>query len=143
MKPRNPVTAIVSILLAPIISSGVVPAQTHSPELNPYVNFLRTQNVSAKDYILGLFKTKDIVMLCERDHRDTTQYDLYLSLISDKRFIAEVGNVFTEIGTSTLNPRTNAFLHTDGLSQDSLNKLLISPARHLRHQSGTSPGAEG
>src|SRR6516225_2405867 len=93
--------------LAPIIST----CQTVSA-VDSYTTFLESQNESAKDYILGLFNTHDIVIICERTHTEMTQYDLIADIISDKRFIDDVGNVFTEIGVSTLNPALNTFLHT-------------------------------
>ena len=67
-------------------------------EIEPYVQFLHQQNQSPKDYIFELFETNDIVILGERDHRDTTQYDLMLDILSDPRFIDQVGYVYTEIG---------------------------------------------
>jgi len=97
----------------------------YKPELQPYVAFLRTTKVSAKDYVLSLFKNHDIVILCERDHRDITQYKLILDIIQDPRFVKTVGNVFTEIGVSTLQPKIREFLHTNGLPDDSvLQKVL-------------------
>jgi hypothetical protein len=81
--------------------------------------------VSAKDYLLSLFEKHDIVVLCERDHRDITQYDLILSVIGDKRFVENVGNVFTECGVSTLNPDLNEFLHADGLVPDSVDSHIM------------------
>lgn len=54
--------------------------------------------------MLSLFKTHDIVIICERDHRDITQYELYLDIISDPYFTSNVGVLFTEVGTRSLNP---------------------------------------
>ncbi|HET9825741.1 MAG TPA: hypothetical protein VFP87_10410 [Chitinophagaceae bacterium] len=63
----------------------------------PYISFLNNQTTSAKDYILNLFKNHDIVIVCERNHDEFTQYDLILDIVNDKRFIQTVGNVFTEL----------------------------------------------
>lgn len=52
-------------------------ALAYDSALDPYVDFLKEQTTSAKDYILGLFDDYDIVILCERNHRDMTQYDLF------------------------------------------------------------------
>lgn len=122
--PRQAISVLSSIAITLVLSLSLS-AQTQNTELKPYTDFLENQHISAKDYVLNLFKSKDIVILCERDHPDTTQYDLYLSIIGDKRFTAEVGNVFTEVGTSTLNPKINAFVHSDGLSQDSAVKAIL------------------
>ena len=47
-------------------------AYTQNPNLHieAYTSFLQEEHASAKDYILGLFAQYDIVILCERDHRE-------------------------------------------------------------------------
>jgi len=115
------------ILIFPLLigayshSSHVRPKQP----IQPYVNFLKTQKTTARDYILNLFKKHDMVIICERDHRDITQYDLYLSIIRDPYFIQNVGNVFTEVGVSTLNPELNRFMHRDNLSENKVEEKLL------------------
>ena len=99
--------------------------------VSSYVNFLQSQNQSAREYILNLFKTHDIVVICERDHREITQYDLLLDVIRDRHFISEVGNVFTELGVSNLNPDLNSFLHTKGLSEKEQQKQILSFHRNM------------
>jgi hypothetical protein len=120
--------ALLSCLMVGVflLSPSLANAQKgYNPELQPYVEFLKHQTTSAKDYILDLFKTHDLVILCERDHRDITQYDLYLSIISDPRFIDSVGNVFTEVGTITQAPAVNAFVHAESLSADSVDRAVL------------------
>ena len=90
--------------------------QKANPELTKYVDFLEKQNVSAKDYVLGLFKKYDIVILCERNHNETTQYELITDIAKDKYFKKKVGNICMEIGVSNLEPEINKFLTTDNLS---------------------------
>lgn len=92
--------------------------------ISPYTNFLKTQSQSAKDYILNLFNDHDIVIICERLHGEMTQYELLSSIVSDKRFIDKVGNIFMEIGLSTLNPELNTFMHTKNLSADSVDRRI-------------------
>lgn len=94
-------------------------------EIQPYVDFIENQTATARDYILSLFRKYDIVVLCERDHRELTQYDLYLSILKDPYFINTVGNVFTEVGVRTLNPRFNRFMHNDSLADDQVEKELL------------------
>jgi len=93
--------------------------------LKPYVDFLNTQQRSAKDYVLSLFENHDLVILCERAHPDITQYDLFLGIISDPRFIDSVGNIFTEVGTSTHSWEINEFLHAENLPADSLDQIVL------------------
>ncbi len=67
-------------------------------EIENYSTFLKNQKQSPKEYIFELFETNNIIILGERDHRDTTQYDLILDIIRDERFINNVGHVYTEVG---------------------------------------------
>lgn len=94
-------------------------------EIKPYVRHLeKVERKSAKDYIIEQFKDNDIVILCERDHRDLTQYELIKEVLSDDYFKKHVKNLFTEIGVINLQPEITEFLKTKGL--DSLfveNKL--------------------
>ncbi|HWB24894.1 MAG TPA: hypothetical protein VG738_05410 [Chitinophagaceae bacterium] len=92
---------------------------------NTYTVFLENQHTSAKDYILNLFKDHDIVIICERTHTEMTQYNLITDIVADKRFIDNVGNIFTETGVSTLNPALNTFLHTRHLPADTVTQRII------------------
>ncbi|MCJ7459857.1 MAG: hypothetical protein MUP17_12855 [candidate division Zixibacteria bacterium] len=109
-----------------ITAWGLSAQPSYSPELQPYLEFLKSQKMSAKEYILKLFENHDIVILCERAHPDVTQYELFLSIIEDSSFIKSGGNIFTEIGVSTLNPEVNSFLHTRGLSADSVDRAILN-----------------
>ena len=115
-----------TLLFSLVILTGPLSSQrAYKQPMKPYVDFLKTQKITAKDYILSLFKNHDLVILCERDHRDITQYDLYLSVIRDPYFVKNVGNVFTEVGVSTLNPEINRFMHNDSLSQNQVEESLL------------------
>jgi hypothetical protein len=76
------------------MSIQVTNAQSNCEDskFDKYVSFLNTQNTSAKDYVLQLFEKYNIVILCERDHRDMTQYNLIYDIVSDERFLG--GNIF-------------------------------------------------
>jgi hypothetical protein len=120
-------TLLLTLLL---LTSAICIAQTSS-EISSFTDFLHEQKQSAKEYILDLFKTHDIVVVCERDHREITQYDLFLDIISDKRFVNTVGNVFTEIGISNLNPTLNIFLHTKNIPKDDEYRQILNFQRNL------------
>ncbi|MBI3871671.1 MAG: hypothetical protein HY304_01165, partial [candidate division Zixibacteria bacterium] len=117
---------IVALICYLLPCASPAPAAHHDPQLDPYIEFLGHQTTSAKEYVLGMFKDHDLVILCERDHRDTTQYNLFLSVIRDEWFIKNVGIVFTEVGTSSLNPELNAFLHSDNLPADSVDRAILN-----------------
>lgn len=101
----------------------------NAKEIEPYTNFLKGQEMSSKEYILSLFKENDIVILCERDHRELTQYKLFLEVISDPYFIEHVGAVFTEVGARNLEPEINTFLQHKNLSQKELDKYALNYQR--------------
>ncbi|MGC4231447.1 MAG: hypothetical protein QM594_00415 [Niabella sp.] len=113
----------VVIALYLLLNTSVVLAQTNA--ISSYTTFLKKQNQSAKEYILGLFDRYDIVIICERFHGEMTQYELLTDVISDKRFYGRVGNIFTEIGVSTLNPGLNTFMHTKDLHDDAIAQRIM------------------
>jgi len=103
----------------------------YDPAIEPYVAFLQRQSTAPADYILGLFEGYDIVILCERMHSETTQWDMIYELTSDARFIDEVGVIFTEYGTVTLQPLLDEFLMAPDLSPEQAKQKLLHIARNL------------
>ena len=99
-------------------------AQTQK-EIEPYVNFLKNEKTTAKDYVLSLFKNNDIVILCERHHGELTQYHLILEIIRDQYFIDNVGVVFTEVGARVLNSELNDFLSNGNLNESEIAKRAL------------------
>ena len=79
-------------------------------EIKPLVDFIEQTNASPVDYVMELFEMYDVVLLGERAHTDMTQYDLIQQIISDPRFIAKVGHVFTEIGVYNMTDELNTVL---------------------------------
>ncbi|PIE86331.1 MAG: hypothetical protein CSA05_01025 [Bacteroidia bacterium] len=57
-----------------------------------------------------LWEDADIIILGERDHRDTTQYNLILDILSDKRFIENVGYLYIEIGVVNATKQANELI---------------------------------
>ena len=111
---------------------GIFPAKGQvNPAIQPYVDCLSKKPPSAKEYILSLFKEHDIVFICERDHRDITQYELYLEILRDPYFTNQVGVLFTEVGSRSLNPELNWFLHTTGLDSTEMDKHILDFRRNM------------
>jgi hypothetical protein len=81
-------------------------------QIEEYVDFLQKPHFSAKNYILKQFEEHDMVILCERDHNELTQYDLFLDVIADPWFVENASNIFTEIGSYSNRERINDFIHT-------------------------------
>lgn len=116
---------IILFTLSVIIISSCKKEIRYKEELKPYINFLEKENKEAKDYILELFEKRDLVILCERDHRENTQYEFLKALISDPRFIKNIGNVFTEVGMRNLNPEINNFIHSTNIADSIKEAKLI------------------
>ncbi|HEY5591274.1 MAG TPA: hypothetical protein VIK55_09675 [Paludibacter sp.] len=110
-----------SILLLTIMSNLTF-SQTKNADISGYVTFVEDQQTSAKDYILNLFKKYDIVVLCERNHPETTQYELFYDIASSPFFIRNVGNIFTEVGSISNSQNTLNFIKTK-FKNDSIKQL--------------------
>ena len=110
--------------------AGVAP----TAELARYVDFLAQEHQAPKDYILGLFEDHDIVVLCERMHAETTQYELISDLVSDPRFVERVGMVFTEIGTSSVNDELHDLMGTPDLTEQERDRRILQLYRDLSFQ---------
>lgn len=100
--------------------------------LSSYVSFLEKQQ-DAKDYVIKLFEMNDFVILCERDHPEMTQYDFLIDLISDDRFIKNVGNVFTEVGTRTQQANLDTLMNLDSLTNDEIDNRLCNILQDYSH----------
>lgn len=95
-----------------------------SPEIKPYVDYINKCNKSPVDYVMELFEKYDVVVLGERDHRDTTQYTLIKQIISDPRFIDKVGHIITEMGVYNMADELNTVLQGN-YSHDSIFDLEL------------------
>ncbi len=126
----NPLYLLTTVLFVSILGTATA-GNAINPAIQPYVDFLSKKPLTAKEYVLSLFKTHDIVIICERDHRDITQYELYLDIISDPYFTSNVGVLFTEVGTRSLNPELNRFLHTNGLDSAEVARNILHLRRNM------------
>jgi len=119
-KNMNKILLAIIVLIAWTLSSS---AQNVS-EIKIYTDFLSEQDTSAKDYIFKLFDEYDIVILCERDHRDITQYNLLLDIFRDKRFM-NIQNAYFEIGNSVYNDTINRFLQNPYLTPEQVDESVL------------------
>ena len=126
-----------SMILLPVLLVSHAVSQpdtrTQGRPIDEYVKFIKVHKQNPIDYILGLFKEYDIVILCERAHPETTQYELITNILKDKRFIEKAGHVFTEVGRSNLQPDIEDFLMNDRLSEENKKKRVLFLIRNLQH----------
>jgi len=99
-------------------------------------DFIKNKTKTSTDYVFDLFKKYDIVVLSERFHPEYTQYELISKLITDERFITNVGNVFTETGSVSFQDTLNTYLHNSFKNEIELNK---STAVLQRNSNGVWP----
>jgi len=114
---------IVNLILLLASLSNLTYSQETKAGVSKYVAFIESQHVSSKEYILNLFNKYDIVVLCERDHPETTQYDLIYDVINSSYFIDHVGNIFTEVGSISNRQNTLNFIKTK-FDNDSIKQLM-------------------
>ncbi len=114
------------LLLLAVCLPHIVSAQNTyiSHEIKPYVEFIESFHTSPVDYIMGLFEKYDVVVLGERDHRDTTQYTMIRQIVSDPRFIDKVGNILTEVGVYHKRDELNKVLQANYRNNTDFNKAL-------------------
>ncbi len=134
-------SSAIGLLLAVLFQLPPLSAQSRSlsgrpraytTELQPYLTCLRgIQHYNPVDYVMRLFESKDIVILCQRDGLEGTQYALFFSLMSDRRFIDSVGGIFTDAGSRTANERLDAFLTSDTQNTTSVQRELIGLYRDI------------
>lgn len=92
-----------AVMMMTSVSSSIFIQPKNKYDFDELKNYFADAN-GGVDYIMSLYDSVDVVILGERDHRDTTQYDFITRLISDPRFIEKVGYVYTEVGTVNTAP---------------------------------------
>lgn len=83
------------ILLYVTVVTISVNAQNYT--LRDYVHRINNSRTTPIEYIFKLFEYSDIVVIGERDYRDTTQYELILDIQKDHHFVKKIGYVYTEV----------------------------------------------
>ncbi|TAJ14874.1 hypothetical protein DMA11_03885 [Marinilabiliaceae bacterium JC017] len=119
------------IIFALFLVSLVSCKPKYNPALEEYTEFLKEKQTTAKDYVLEQWKQHDVVVLCERDHAELTQYDLINEITSSDYFIKNVGCIFTEVGSFTVRNRVLVFLHTTYKNENLREAALIKIYREL------------
>lgn len=101
-----------------------------SSSLQDYVASVRSKSCAPVDYIFKLFEHSDIVVIGERDHRDTTQYELILDILRDARFAEEIGYVYTEVGCVNRTKDVNRLLQRKYKTAQAFNDALYTYLRN-------------
>ena len=110
-------------------------AYQSSRSTRPYKAFLKQNHPAPVDYVLSLFDRYDIVMLCERDHWEATQWDFIFDVVRNPRFVERVGLIFTEQGQMGMQGYLDDFMATDGLPAEEVNRRVL----HIQRNMGVWP----
>lgn len=98
----------------------------NNSKIEPYNKFLSQPQKKPVDYVIDLFDKYDIVVICENIHGEDKQWDFIYSLVSDKRFIDKVGNIFTEYGTLKNQYKVDEYMKSSYADDTLLNKATAN-----------------
>ena len=65
------------------------------PEIEPYISFIKKQHADPLSYLLDKYKTHDVIVFGERDHRDITQYYFLEKLFNTEEFYKQVNELYS------------------------------------------------
>ncbi|MBQ7942346.1 MAG: hypothetical protein IJ328_08090 [Muribaculaceae bacterium] len=119
------------LLLLVFISFSLSAETSDSLKISKYRHDFINGEHNIKDFVLDLFDRYDVVILGERDHRDTTQYSFIKNLISDSRFIDNIGYVYTEVGCNTATNSANNLIKGKFCGEKEFRNACI---KHLRQE---------
>ncbi len=115
------------LLFVILTSAADLAAQTRSvASVKALHEYADKNGVSPKDYVFKLFDKSDIVVLGERDHRDSIQYNFILDLLADPRFAERVGHVYTEVGGINMTEDVNRLLQGSYSSENEFMDSLYT-----------------
>jgi len=114
----------------PLLLVWCFSVQAGNNKINQLTDFLEAQHITAKEYIINLFEEKDIIILYERHHAETEQYNLFMEIISDPAFIENVGVAYTEVGGYNRSRQVNEFLVKEGLDSITIHKEVTGLLRN-------------
>ena len=114
------------VILAISSTSGLTAQTSSAPSIKELHEYADKNGVSPKDYVFKLFDKSDIVVLGERDHRDSIQYNFILDLLADPRFAERVGHVYTEVGGINMTEDVNRLLQGSYSSENEFMDSLYT-----------------
>jgi hypothetical protein len=94
-----------------------------------HIDFIESQENTAKEYILNAFKDHKMVIVCERHHREFTKYKLFLEIVRTPYFINNLGDIFAEVPLLNMQNRINRFLISEIEDSIAIHNQLTSIVR--------------
>jgi hypothetical protein len=129
--PMMIITLLITSTLMGANSKGAKLVFYDPNEVQPYVSYLKSHAKPPVEYVIELFKTYDLVILSERTHPETTQWEFIYKLTSDPKFIESIGHIFTEYGSVLQQPYLEYFLNTSNLSKKEVERKIIRILRNF------------
>ncbi len=117
-----------------LIHCLIVSVASKAQTVEEYVRYIQAKGMDPKEYVFEAFKKHDVVILGERDHRDTTQYDFILDVLADPRFIDEVGYVYTEVGVVNRTDDANRLIKGNYASHDEFYSAFVQFYRNMDYE---------
>ena len=99
-----------------------IPEYPVNKETKEYAGFIKTHSADPVEYVFGLFKKYDLVVLDERLHPEVTQYELISKIVGDPRFASNIGNIYTELISQSYQDSLTHYLITRFPNENTLNK---------------------
>ena len=99
------------------------------PEKAYYIKNIKQYKEDPINYVMQLFDKYDIVILCERIHPETTQWEFFSKIVLNDTFATKVGNVFTEVGNISEQERLDSYMNTHFSSEEDLQRAAAAIAR--------------
>lgn len=116
-------------VLLSVVSFGLRAETVDTIAIEKYRHDFLNGNHKIVDFVMNLYEKYDIVILGERDHRDTTQYSFIKDIVADCRFIDNVGYVYTEVGCNTATKSANDLIKSKFNSEE---EFRLAAIKHLR-----------
>jgi hypothetical protein len=98
---------------------------------NSYDTFIQNHGCRANEYLESLFKKQDLVIICEREHPEMSQYDFFLKIVKEKWFINNVGVIICEVPTRSIQQELDSYLTSENLSKEEANERLKHIYRNI------------
>lgn len=121
-------------LLILLLYLGMSQLSANAQTVDECVDYIHNKGKDPKEYIFEKFKEVDVIILGERDHRDTTQYDFILDILRDSRFAEKIGYVYTEVGVTNMTEAANRLIKGNYTDNNEFHNAFLKFYRNLDYE---------
>ncbi|MFO8022767.1 MAG: hypothetical protein R6U65_09900 [Perlabentimonas sp.] len=98
-----------------------------------HLEYIQNNYAPPGEYLNSLFKKNDLVIICEREHPELTQYDFFFEIVSQDWFVEKVGTVICEIASRSIQSKIDSVLFAENLAENELDALLVDINLNMSH----------